>query len=201
MAEQFTRKVGYTEMYEWIDIPEQLYGLFVQFSKKEPNKIEPFHDEDGVLLGVSTVAATDISDDPDVWDNAYMFNEYGDFYLKKERLAVGIKQYDQHQEFSFISTQPWEHFINVPNPDYDEKRKYTKRSLRNEWAKVNLIGKVIVKCPDVECKAGTFCTPYIGKKKKLAGSAVPYKEGDKYKFYILERLSDETVLIVNKNMI
>ena len=41
----------------------------------------------------------------------------GDNYLKKERLAVGIKQYDQHNEFSYISTRPWEHYVNVINPN------------------------------------------------------------------------------------
>ena len=47
MAEQFVRQIGYTEMFEWQTIPESAYGLFVQFSKEEPEKVEPYHDKIG----------------------------------------------------------------------------------------------------------------------------------------------------------
>ena len=43
MAEQFVRQIGYTEMFEWQTIPESAYGLFVQFNKEEPEKVEPYH--------------------------------------------------------------------------------------------------------------------------------------------------------------
>ena len=198
MAEQFVRQIGYTEMFEWQTIPESAYGLFVQFNKEEPEKVEPYHDKNGVLVGVTSVSALCISDDPEQWHKAYLYNEVGDNYLKKERLAVGIKQYDQHNEFSYISTQPWEHYINVINPEYDKDRKYVKRSLRNEWVKVNIGGKVIVK-DNGECKPGEFCQPYTGMKAKLAGTAMPYKDG-KHKFYVLNRVSDNTITILNKNI-
>lgn len=197
MAEQFVRQIGYTEMFEWQTIPESAYGLFVQFNKDEPEKVEPYHDKDGVLVGVSTVSARCISDDPEQWDKAYLYNELGDNYLKKERLAVGIKQYDQHNEFSYISTRPWEHYVNVINPKYDKNRNYVKRSLRNEWVKVNIGGKVIVK-DNGKCKPGEFCQPYTGMKAKLAGTAQPYEEG-KYKFYVINRISENTITILNNN--
>ena len=81
MAEQFVRQIGYTEMFEWQTIPESAYGLFVQFSKEEPEKVEPYHDKDGVLVGVSSVSARCISDDPEQWDKAYLYNELGDISI------------------------------------------------------------------------------------------------------------------------
>jgi hypothetical protein len=204
MAEQFVRRVGYTEMYEWISIPKNVYARFVQFSKAEPEKIECFHSKDGVLAGVTTVSAEDISDDPEHWSNAYMMNKYGDYLLKKERLAVGIKVYDQHNEFSYISTRPWEHFIKIPDDGYDVNQQYVKRSSRKEWTKVNLLGKVIVE-DNGTCTPGQFCTPYIGDDGSLVGTAIPYDENDEnqnhqYKFYVIGRVSETTVLIVNKNI-
>lgn len=198
MEDEFVRQNGYTEMFEWQTIPNLTYGLFVQFSKNEPEKIEPYWQDDGVLVGVSTVSALCVSNDPEYWHDAFMYNEYGDNFLKKERLAVGIKQYDQHNEFSYISTQPWEHYIKVTNPNYDKHRKYVKRSLRKEWVKVNLSGKVIVR-DNGKCKVGEFCQPYVGMDARLAGTAVPYING-KHKFYITERVSESTVIILNKNM-
>ena len=197
MAEQFVRQIGYTEMFEWQTIPESAYGLFVQFSKEEPEKVEPYHDKDGVLVGVSSVSARCISDDPEQWDKAYLYNELGDNYLKKERLAVGIKQYDQHNEFSYISTRPWEHYVNVVNPEYDKKRNYVKRSLRNEWIKVNIGGKVIVK-DNGKCVPGSYCKPYCGDVKELHGIAIPAEKTDNNAFYVMHRLSNDVIMIINK---
>lgn len=199
MAENFIQPVGYTEMYEWQTIPETPYGLFLQFNKKETDRVEPYHDKDAALLGISTISSFAISDDPSYWSKAYLTDKYGDMLLQKEKLAVGIKQYDQHNELSYISTQPWEHFINVNNPKYNDKEKYVKRSARTEWVKVNLTGKVIVR-DNGECVVGNYCMPYTGTKAKMAGIAIPYEEGSKYKFYIMGRISEDTIMIVNKNM-
>ena len=69
--------------------------------------------------------------------------------------------------------------------------------MRNEWVKVNIGGKVIVK-DNGKCKPGEFCQPYTGMKAKLAGTAQPYEEG-KYKFYVINRISKNTITILNNN--
>ena len=136
---------GYTEMYEWmndIDLSKRS-GKFVTFNKENPNKIQLAHNDD-FILGVTTVCATSTSDDPNEWKYAYLCNEYGDLYLKKEKLAVGGKVYDQKMEMNYIRTYPWEHFIKVENQYYDKTKEYVKRSNRQEWFRVNLVGKAIV---------------------------------------------------------
>ena len=91
------QKFGYTEMYEWSSPSNKRLGLFVQFDKRHPNKIQPYTG-DGVLVGVSTVCSVKESDNPDNWKSAYLCDEVGDYYLKKETLAVGVKEYDQKEE-------------------------------------------------------------------------------------------------------
>ena len=200
MNDNNIQEFGYTEMYEWSKVinNEEKLGKFVTFDKEVPGKITFAHDND-YILGISTVCAVDTSDDPDEWKYSYLCNEYGDLYLKKERLAVGTKLYDQYSEMNYIKTYPWEHYIKIENKYLDKDKKYIKRSNRPEWIRVNLIGKVIVK-DNGECKPGEFCTIYSGKLKELWGTAVPYdpKKTKNKSFYVLDRLSDNTILILNK---
>lgn len=197
------QKFGYTEMYEWdqkvfsIQV-KNLIGKFVTFDKENHSKITLAHDDD-YILGVSTVCALETSDDPDEWKYAYLCNEYGDLYLKKEKLAVGTKVYDQKMEMNYIKTYPWEHYIKIESQYYDKEKNYVKRSNRQEWMRVNLVGKVIIE-DNGKCVPGEFCTVYSGKIKEKWGTAIPYdsKKHKNKKFYVLERISDNTILIVNK---
>lgn len=200
MNEDIIQKFGYSEMYEWMNVPEPEFrlGRFVQFSKEHPGKIERYHNGD-FILGVSTICSSFESDNPDHWKYAYMCNEYGDMYLQKERLAVGIKQYDQQNELSFIKTQPWEHLIQIENEAFKKDQQYIKRTNRAEWIRVNLMGKVIIK-DNGECKAGDYCQPYIGKLKDFWGTAVPYDGNTDFKYYVVGRISDSTIMIINKNI-
>lgn len=191
--QKFITPVGYSEMYEWAEVPDVVFARFVQFDTRDPEKIIPY--KGGVLLGVSTIQSLVTSDDPDEWKYAYLVNEVGDKYLKKEKLAVGIKEYDQLNEISYIHTQPYEHYINVPSSYLNTSTQYTKRTKRREWVRVNLIGKVIV-YDNGTCNPGEFCSPYEGKEKIYFGTAVPY-DGGKYKFYVTKRFSDKTIEIVN----
>ena len=191
---------GYSEMYEWSNVSNRNFGIFVQFDKRNPNKIEPYTG-DGVLLGVSTICSVLESDDPDNWKYAYIVNEVGDFYLKEETLAVGIKDYDQNEEMSFIKTQPWKHYVKVEVDGYDSSKKYVRRSDRAEWVRVNVLGKVIVR-DNGECVPGQFCEPVVGTKdKEFVGTAKPAEKDSKLpKFYVLERLSSNSILILNNSL-
>lgn len=194
--EKYINPVGYSEMYEWAEIPDVTFGRFVQFDKREPEKIVPY--KGGVLLGVSTIQSTITSDDPEEWKYAYLSNEVGDKFLKKEKLAVGIKIYDQVQEISYIQTQPYEHFVNIPSTYLNKSVPYNKRTSRKEWVRVNLIGKVIVR-DNGKCKAGEYCMPYRGPEKIRFGTAVPYENNnvEGYRFYVLRRMTNETIEIIN----
>ena len=196
MAEKLIQPFGYTEMYEWARTPsDRRFGLFVQFNKRYPNMIEPCHSGDGVLAGVSSICSVIESDNPQQWKYAYMCNSVGDVFMKEETLAIGVKCYDQHNELSYISTRPWKHYVKVPNKYLDKEKKYVQRTSRNEWVRVTLLGKALVE-DDGSLVPGEFCMPYIGDDIQKAGTAVKWDGKSNHKFYILERMTDNTVLIV-----
>ena len=192
---KFINSVGYSEMYEWYNVPlKKALGRFVQFSKEDPEKIE-YYNGKGPLLGITTIQSTITSDDPEEWRYAYMCSEVGDRFLKKEHIAVGTKQYDQLLELSYIKTSPYEYLNTIPSQQYNKNIKYTKRSNRSEWVRVNLLGKVIVE-DDGTSKPGDFCQPLIGEFNEENGKATKYKDGI-YRYYVLRRLTENTIEIIN----
>jgi len=199
MGDDLIQKFGYAEMYEWKEPDEKNrnLGRFVTFAKDDPTKIITTNKKDQYVVGVTTVNAVTESDNPNEWRFKNLCNEYGDLYLQKEKLAVGEKVYDQLNEINYIRTRPWEHFITIDNKYYNKDIKYVKRTNRLEWVRVTLMGKCIV-YDEGTCTPGEWCTPYVGKLKERFGSAVPAKATDKNKYYVLERLSKNTILILFK---
>lgn len=193
--------MGYTEMYEWVRPPQaqDKFGRFVQFSQRYPQKIEYCHDDGAVIAGVSTICSVIESDDPKQWKYAYMCTETGDLLMKEETLAVGVKCYDQHNEMSYISTRPWKHYIKVPSPSYKHDMPYTKRTSRNEWVRVALLGKTVV-IDNGTCTPGKYCQPYVGDDMQKAGTAVPWDGNSEARFYVLERISENAVMIVMNSL-
>lgn len=190
---------GYSEMYEWQCVPHGTprFGRFVQFDEHYPNMIKLYTGAD-YILGVTSANSTIDSDNPEEWHDKFYANEYGDLYLRKEKLAVGEKKYDQIKEISYIETRPWTHYIPIENSDFDSKKEYIKRSMRSEWVRVNLLGKCIVE-DNGKCVPGQYCKPFASKFKDEAGIAVPSEdENDKHRYYILSRISKNTIMIVNK---
>jgi len=199
MNDDLIQKFGYSEMYEWDEVPKSEYrlGRFVTFSSTNPDKIVAVSSSSQMIIGITTVNSLLESDNPDEWKYKSMCNEYGDLYLKKERLAVGEKVYDQLTEMNYIQTRPWEHYITIDNKFYNPDNKYVKRTNRQEWVRVNLMGKAIVE-DNGECKAGQYCKPYTGKIKALQGTAIPATNKDENSFYVIDRLSEKTILVLNK---
>ena len=197
MSNKYINTVGYSEMYEWSEIPaESPYGLFVRFDKDNPGKITPIGSASQQILGVTTIQTTITSDDPEQWKYAYMCNEVGDKFLKNEKIAIGVKEYDQEREFSYIHTRPYEHYVQIPSKVYDPKIEYLKRSNRPEWVRVNLIGKVIVR-DNGKCIPGKYCQPITtGKSKKMRGYAEPADLNcHGTKFYVTQRITENTIEI------
>lgn len=194
--EKLIQGFGYTEMYEWVRTPvDKRFGLFVQFSKRYPEKIEPFHDADAALAGVSTICSAIESDNPPQWKFAYMCNAVGDVFMREETLAVGVKCYDSQKELSYISTRPWKHYVKVPNKYLDTTKQYVPRTMRQEWVRVALLGKTLV-TDDGSLNAGEYCMPYAGKDMQKAGTAVKWDGESSMKFYVLQRMTPTTVMIV-----
>lgn len=198
MNEDLIQKFGFSEMYEWSTLPEAniKFGRFVQFDESNPGKIKLCSNCSNIV-GVTTINSVIDSDNPTEWSGKNIANEYGDVYLQRERLAVGSKEYDQNGEMAYIRTKMWEHLIPINNPAYKENLQYVKRSNRQEWVRVNLLGKCIVE-DDGKCIPGQYCTLYTGKMKQKLGTVKPATDKSEVKFYVLKRLTQKTILILNK---
>ena len=191
---QYGNKFGYAEMYEWNKIPEiTRLGRLVQFSKENPEKVEIAKDTKNIV-GISGISPAFSASDPKVWPYKYLFNEYEDLYLKKEIIAVSQKEYDQLNEFSYISTKPKDILLPIENEEYDKGKEYIKRSNRIEWIPVILLGKAVIE-DNGKCKPGKYCTLYVGDDELRHGSVIPAKKTDKFKLYVLSRLSDKTIVV------
>lgn len=202
MEEIALQDFGFSEMYEWsnsVDVtPGEMFALFTTFDKNNPDKIKIYGESDeDMVLGITTINTVTTSDDPNDWKYRYMTTNTGDILLQKEVLAVGQKLYDEGNEMAFIKTFPWEHLIRIENKQYDPTKNYVKRSNRNEWIRVSLLGKTFVK-DDGTLKPGDYCKPYVGKIKNLWGKAVKAEKTDVNKYYVLNRVSDDVVMILYK---
>ena len=110
----------------------------------------------------------------------------------------GVKSYDQVLEFNYIQTRPWEHYIPIANKALDPEKQYIPRTSRQEWVRVTLLGRAIVK-DNGKCEPGKYCGPYSGKMKKDFGMAVPVEEStSSQKYYVLRRMSEHSIEILMK---
>lgn len=169
MEEIKLNEFGYSEMYEWNDVPESdmRLGRFVSFNPVNASKIELYNSTSNKpLVGITTINAITVSDNPNEWPGKYLMTDVGDLYLTNEVLSVGDRVYDENLEMSFIRTQKWEHLIKIQNPNYIAENEYVKRTNRTEWIRVSLLGKTLVK-DNGECVPGEYCMPYNGKILKI----------------------------------
>lgn len=190
-------KFGYSEMYEWSELFKfniVPYGRFVTFDDNEIGKIRLAHLGD-YIIGVTTINSVITSDDPEEWQGKYLCNEYGDCYLQEKENAIAQKQYDSKLEMPYIATYKQKEMVPVINDQYDESKNYVKRSDRQEWIRVNLLGKCIV-VDNGECQPGKFCT--VGEngiaKPTDISRGMPYVN----KWYVIDRLTDNTIMIFFK---
>ena len=164
-------KFGYSEMYEWSELFKfdiNPYGRFVTFSNNETGKIKLAEPGD-FIIGVTTINSVCTSDDPNEWQGKYLSSDVGD------------------RIFHRVSNE----MIPMINPDYNSSINYMKRSERKEWIRINLLGKCIV-VDNGKCNKNSLCT--IGKN----GIAVPSRKNNKNTYYVIDRLSDNTIMIFFK---
>jgi hypothetical protein len=195
--DKLMNKFGYSEMYEWSELFKfdiVPYGRFVAFDNNEPGKIRLGHTSD-YIIGVTTINTVCTSDNPEEWQGKYLCNEYGDCLLQEKDIATAHECYDDVKELPYIATIKDTKIIPIINDEYDSSKEYIQRSERQEWIRVNLIGKCIV-VDNGECQPGKFCT--VGEngiaKPTDISHGMPYVN----KWYVIDRLTDNTIMIYFK---
>ena len=195
--DKLMNKFGYSEMYEWSELFKYdivPYGRFVKFDPNEPGKIMLANNSNDYIIGVTTINTIITSDDPEEWGGKYLCNEYGDILLQSKDKAIAVNAYDDIEELPYIATLKETQVVPVINEDYDKELTYVKRSDRNEWIRVNLLGKCIV-VDNGKCQPGNWCT--IGEN----GIAVPTEiisEIPNINWYVIDRLTENTIMIFFK---
>lgn len=112
----------YAETFEWADgnpNGEDRVGLLVEL---EGNKIKPANGTD--ILGAISNTASIVGDNANEWQGKYLKDCFGRYVLDEN----GNK---------------------IISADYDETKEYKTRSERQEWGIVGLLGKIYVKCYNV----------------------------------------------------
>ena len=195
--DKLMNKFGYSEMYEWSELFKfdiVPYGRFVTFDNNEPGKIRLGHTSD-YIIGVTTINTVCTSDNPEEWQGKYLCNEYGDCLLQEKDIATAHECYDDVKELQYIATIKDTKIVPIINDEYDSTKEYIPRSERQEWIRVNLIGKCIV-VDNGECQPGKFCT--VGEngiaKPTDISRGMPYVN----KWYVIDRLTDNTIMIFFK---
>lgn len=195
---------GFSEMYEWSEIPTEgisLYGKIVQFDPNCPGKIRLAQNNENII-GITTLNSVIDSDDPDHWQYQYVFNSYGDIFMTPNQYTSCYESYDSELEVKKLNRTINNELIPVQNSQYDDNKTYIKRSERKEWIRVNLLGKCIIE-DNGKCVPGKYCTLYSGNEITKFGTAVqwlPWSYNTEIKLYVLKRISDNTVLVLNRNI-
>ena len=135
----------------------------------------------------------DINGDGDVSNNRRQINA-------GYAIAVGNKEYDQHNELSFIRTFPYSIYKKQETEEFNSEMQYIPRANRIEWQAVCLLGKAII-IDNGNCKPGEYIVPYTGDEYDLAGTGVKYDSTlgihqKLPKFYVLKRVSGKTVQVL-----
>jgi len=198
--DKLMNKFGYSEMYEWSELFKfdiVPFGRFVTFDRNSNGKIRLAHPAD-YIIGVTTINSTITSDDPEEWQGKYICNEFGDCLLQEKEKATAINAYDDIEEIPYIATIKDTEVIPVINDCFNKNLEYKKRSERQEWIRVNLLGKCIV-VDNGECQPGKFCTIDNNGTAKpsdpmILSHGMPYVNN----WYVLDRLTENTIMIFFK---
>lgn len=194
--------IGFSELHEWLANPSgwnHSKNIFVQFSKIEPDKIEPY-DGDGVYAGIAGYHGSNIASSLPDWGGRYKMGDTLEYVPKTYYFSVGNKEYDQLEELPYIRTFPYKALKKAETGEFKENVQWIPREARQEWIPVNYSGKTVLE-DNGKCVPGEFASPYKGGDYSMAGTAVPSDSEEaetSIKVYVMKRLSDHTILVLNK---
>lgn len=181
-----TAGADYAEFFEWEDGnpgKEDRVGYVVAINGNKIHKAK----EDDKVLGIISATTSIIGDSHSfVWKNKYITDEFGRI------------QYDVVEEFEETinpETQEIEQhsvgFASYPrvNPEWNKDKEYLPRDQRPEWAAVGLMGKIFTR-DDGTCQIGSYA--------KVGNNGILTHSEEETTMYVMERSSDNVVLIMLK---
>lgn len=190
----------YAELLEWEDgntDNEDRRGLFVTWGANDKIKIANAGDEIvGIVSATSSVIGNAYEDS---WQGMYLTDAFGQpitqiVHHDAEYADVEVPDIDEHGNIldtthteQQLLREAYDAEEYAVNPDYDPAQEYIPRSQRREWAKVGMLGQLIV-IDDGTCTVGSRCT--VGDN----GKAVASEEG----YRVMERIDETHIKIFFK---
>ena len=187
-------------MLEWEDgntDNEDRRGLFVTWGANDKIKIANAGDEIvGIVSATSSVIGNAYEDS---WQGMYLTDAFGQpitqiVHHDAEYADVEVPDIDEHGNIldtthteQQLLREAYDAEEYAVNPDYDPAQEYIPRSQRREWAKVGMLGQLIV-IDDGTCTVGSRCT--VGDN----GKAVASEEG----YRVMERIDETHIKIFFK---
>lgn len=190
----------YAELLEWEDgntDNEDRRGLFVTWGANDKIKIANAGDEIvGIVSATSSVIGNAYEDS---WQGMYLTDAFGQpitqiVHHDAEYADVEVPDIDEHGNIldtthteQQLLREAYDAEEYAVNPDYDPAQEYIPRSQRREWAKVGMLGQLIV-IDDGTCTVGSRCT--VGDN----GKATAFESGYK----VLKRIDDTHIKVFFK---
>lgn len=190
----------YAELLEWEDgntDNEDRRGLFVTWGANDKIKIANAGDEIvGIVSATSSVIGNAYEDS---WQGMYLTDAFGQpitqiVHHDAEYADVEVPDIDEHGNIldtthteQQLLREAYDAEEYAVNPDYDPAQEYIPRSQRREWAKVGMLGQLIV-IDDGTCTVGGRCA--VGDN----GKATAFESGYK----VLKRIDDTHIKIFFK---
>lgn len=176
----------YAEHFEWLDgnpNNEDRVGTIVTL---EGDKIRPA-DADDEVLGIVSGTAMVIGDNAECeWRAKFLTDDYGRVITEMVEEFVEIENPDTGEtERKSIGFFPQRKI----NPEWDETKKYIRRSDRTEWEVVGLFGKLYVS-DDGSCMVGGYATN--------GENGVATASEEKTNMRVMKRITDNIVLVFMK---
>ena len=143
-----TNGADYAELFEWVDgnvDNEDRRGRFVTL---DGEKVRFATVDDDYILGVVSAAPAVLGDRNDCWQGRFVTDIFGE-RLTKEYITID-------EETGEERTNTWW----IENPEYDSSMEYVPREDRKEWAKVGMVGKLVV-VDDGTCEVNGYCKPGV----------------------------------------
>ena len=181
-----TTGADYAEYFEWLDgnpSNEDRAGTLVALNG---DKIYPANHEDEILGVISGTAAV-VGDNPECdWQGRFLTDNYGRPIV--EMIEEFVTTLDPEAgESKQTSVGFFPHY--TLNPEYDETKKYIRRSERPEWDVVGLMGKLHVN-DDGTCVPNGYA--------KCGGNGVATASAEKTNMRVMKRITDNIILVFMK---
>ena len=172
----------HAENCEWLDGNEDNEDRVGYFVTLDGEKIKKANSSDDYILGITSVNPTVLGDNPACWQGKYLKDEWG--RVQYQTVLRDVETHSVEGEEDALKEQI-EVQERILNPDYDPTLEYKNRTDRQEWEKVGVMGKLLVR-DDGSCVVNGYCKPNDDGVATISDSG----------YRVMKRIADNIILVM-----